>query len=165
MENLKHDQTERHIINVPIPVTRKMLVQFIMIMNSFDEETAEEYADHIIDEGRVDLNPSSSLGEGANIVDCFTIGWMVYLKKYHNENADIKDLWFHPCRTDIPIKVTAIDWESQPADIDSNEHVMYSALDQDGNEVRAEDLKPECPGNSDNLAAYKKKEGGDDLGF
>lgn len=124
-------------------------------MGGFDEETAAEYADHIIQAGRMQLNPSSSLGNGADVVDCFSVGYMVLAKKHSNEDIDTSQLWFHPCRSSIPVKITAIEYELVDAEIESNEHTMYFALDKNGKSISAEEAAAnQCPGNRDNLDAY-----------
>lgn len=153
----KHNQTERHIINLPMPFTREQLMMLVMQCNNWDEETATPFVDHIIKAGRVDLNPSSALGEGANIVDIFSLGFMTYMKMLSAKiDVDPNILWWHPCSLLRPAKVKSVDIEYEDIEVESNEHVMYHAIEAStGKTVTAEDVAKKCPGNSDNLDAYK----------
>jgi hypothetical protein len=166
MEKLIHDQSkDRHIINVPMPFTEAGLKYFIATMNGWEDQpdVVQDFVDHIIDEGRVDLNPSSSLGEGANIVDVFSFGLMALAKMFGNPAPNINDLWIHPCRNSIILTVDSINVTKSPVHVKSNEQVMYTALDRkSGAAVTAEEASGNCPGNSDNLEAYGKKSNDDD---
>lgn len=150
-----HNQQKRHIINVPVPFTEEQLFLLIKHFNGFDDEVAKRYLDHILKEKRVNLNPSSSLGEGANIVDIFNFGFMARMKEWFNIDVDPSLLWWHPMKIQTPKRIADVAVDYEEVEIESNEDVITEALDGSGNTVRAEDI---CPGNSDNLDAYDRPE-------
>ena len=152
------DQSKRYIVNVPMPFTREQLTLLVSHYNGwteeFDKDTVKSYVDHIIDEGRVHLQPSSSLGDGANIVDIFNTGFMVEMKKLFGVNVDPSILWWHPMSKGVPCNIQA-SWDTEEVELISNEseHIITQAIDAPtGKTVNASDL---CPGNSDDLEKYK----------
>lgn len=161
MKKLQHDQTSgRHIIYVPMPFTEDALKYFVSVMNGWedDPDTVQDYVDAIIEAKTVDLNPSSGLGEGANIVDTFSFGLMAIAKLWGLPAPDRKELWFHPCRNKLPTEIKSIDVESVDCEVISNENIMYSAMDKSSGEIidlrELRESAEACPGNKDNLEAY-----------
>ncbi len=155
----KHDQTKRHVISVPMPFTTEQLTMLIKHCNGWedDDEIVKNYVDQIIEEGKVNLNPSSSLGDGANIVDIFSYGFMAYMKDHFNVDVDPNMLWFHPCAQQRPAMVKTIEIEYEDVEVESNENVMYMAIDgETGKPISAEEAAKKCSGNSDDLEAYKE---------
>ena len=154
MEKLHHDQTKRHIINVPVPFTEEGLKHFITLFSGLenDPEAVTGYLNLILREGHLELNPSAALGFGADVVDVFSFGLLAVCKAHDQPAPDISNLWFHPCRSGIPV-IKSIKVEYQDCAITSNEHVMYFAKTETGEMVSAAEAA--CPGNSDNLQAYE----------
>lgn len=151
---------------VPMPFTEEQLKMIIAHFNGFDDkpDIVQNYYDEIIKYGRVDLNPSSALGDGAEIVDIFSRGFMLVMKQYFDIDVDPTMCWWSPVRRNVCTKVHKVYnekiaestflIEEQEADIESNEHVMYVAKNAAGDIVDLRDLDPKCPGNSDDLNKY-----------
>lgn len=159
------DQTKRHIINVPFPFTEEKLFMLVKYFNGLygefeDDSLTQEYVDQFIRVGRMELNPSSALGDGANVVDTFNTGFMIDMKKYFDVDVNPDQLWWHPCAGKVLSKVDKLQGDTdvfklhyEDVDILSNEHVMTTAIDSStGEQVQASDL---CPGNRDDLSKYK----------
>lgn len=164
MEKYIHDQTaDRTIVYVPMPFTEEGLAYIVRHCNGFEDEpdSVDDYVDAILAAQTVDLNPSSELGEGCNIVDIFSFGLMAFAKMQGLPEPDIKQLWFHPCLNRMPVKIKSIEVEKQPCEIISHELVMYEALDGFSGQVVTADqvgaASAKCPGNSDKLEAYDKR--------
>jgi hypothetical protein len=106
----------------------------------------------------VDLNPSSALGEGCNIVDIFNTGFMVIMKKVFDIDVDADICWWHPMSPKVISKIGVVEWEEEEVDIASNEHVITHAFDaKTGKTVTAVEAAQTaglCPGNSDDLTKY-----------
>lgn len=138
-----HDQTNRHIINVPIPFTREQLELLVSHFNGWedDPELVKGYVNRIMNDGAMDLNPSSATGDGANVVDIFNWGFMALMKLHFNKDIDPGILWFHPCRLKIPTRINTIEANEESVIIMSNETVIYSTIDaKTGQIVNANDL-------------------------
>jgi hypothetical protein len=140
---LKVDQTDRHIINVPIPFTEEQLTMLVKHFNGFeDPETIKAYVAHIIEKKHVVLEPSHELGDGAAMAEIFSYGFMVLMKKFFKIDVDPTILWWHPMSSQIPVKVPEIEIEYQDIELESDQYVIKEAIDgATGKIIHADDLK------------------------
>lgn len=131
---------DKHTIMCPIPFKKSVLIQMIKENTGFDAKTSEEYADHILEEGIITLNPSSSLGEGANVADIFYLGLQASSKIYPSDGFDLNDLWHHPCRAMVA-ELVSIEFRHHPAELTFGDDVapIMSAINQNGDEVHIVD--------------------------
>jgi hypothetical protein len=165
MEKVIHDQSKaRHIIYVPMPFTEEGLKYIVAVMNGWEDQpdVVQDYVDAIIQEETMSLNPSSHLGEGANIVDIFSFGLMAITKAWQIPPPDINQLWWHPCRNKIPLAIKSIEVEDAPCEVISHEEVMYEAIDANSGKVisakQLMDSEETCQGNRDHLEKYGEEQ-------
>ena len=118
MKPIKIDQSkDRHIVNVPIPFTREQLTLLVKHCCGFEPKDVGHFVNHIIASKKLDLNPSSSLGDGANVVNIFNFGFVTYMKTMHNLDIDPSICWWHPLARWIPTDVRKVDFIKHPVHI------------------------------------------------
>lgn len=145
MSKLIVNQEGRHIINVPMPFTEEQLRLILTHCNGWENEssTVEDYLKYILEKGELSTNPSSEIGDGANVVDIFSYGLMVYMKVVHKMEIDPVICWWHPCAMERPIRIKSVEIEWGEVEIESDEVVITMALDsRTGEIVHAKDLEP-----------------------
>lgn len=155
-----HDQTQdRHLVMVPMMLNKATLLHLMQGEYS-DTEEKEHFADHIMEESQVSLNPSSSLGHGACIVEMLSLGLMCYAKQHKLEEIDPADLWWHPCSRQTPKRVVSIDIEYEDVSVIDPALVIYAAIDGNtGETVTSDEVGAEMMGANEGLAALAKEIG------
>ena len=139
------DQTERTEITVPIPFSVEQLSMLVKFGNGWTEpetsEMAVEFIEYILKRKQLELNPSHELGDGATVVQMFSLGFMVYMKHYHNMDVDPKILWWHPLSKKVPTKIE-VNIEFDDLVLDSDHKPMRTAIDgRTGKIVHASDIE------------------------
>jgi hypothetical protein len=140
----QHNQTDRYIINTPIAFTYESLTVLVAKCNGWENQPdlVKQYVDNIIEKGRLELNPSHELGDGANVNDVFSLGFMVYMKKYFDTDVDPSTLWWHPMSEERPKVINDVSIETEEIDMFSDHVPMTKAIDANtGKIVDAKDLQ------------------------
>lgn len=127
---IEHNQIDRVKINCPIPFTFEQLELMVKKCSGLEEDPdlVHDIIQDLIFSEKLSLNPSSNLGDGANVADIFSLGFMVFMKTHFDIDVDPSTLWFSPVSTQIPVKINSVDIEFEDAKIVSNEKVIYEAM-------------------------------------
>lgn len=109
-------QDNRYVINVPLLFTDESLYKLINLFGIQDNEV-EGFANQIKKAGKMDFWPENALGNGADVNQIFSTGFMVVAKKQFNINLDPNTLSWHPFTDKIVSKVIDVNWEEKDVKI------------------------------------------------
>jgi hypothetical protein len=126
----KINQANRHIINVPMPFTEEQLRLILTHCSGWEDEpeNVDAYLQHILKTGKVVTAPSHELGHGADIVDIFSLGLMVYMKYHFGIDVDPTICWWHPCTIKCASFIKSVEIEMDEIEVEGDDGVLTVAV-------------------------------------